>query len=239
MVLDSVFSTSARLWIFPGESISFLSKGKNKNVVITNGKVKSISVNSIIIQQYSESYVKNSVLSLTSKLSGVRYLTLTLKEETIKPENITGCIVVAHESFFEDGSIPYHLGIASLYAIEKVCTITMRERKGKKATKVYGYSEALPSQYSPLPDSLSLPLEEKKNCYVIYDLQAGCRALFVESLSRKGGYKCRSTKPYVCSIFQINHLFMLLKVKTEEAFKSISKQKSAKLSEERGDKVHF
>jgi hypothetical protein len=228
MVLDCVFSHSASLWVRLGDSISLCIKIKNQLTTL-NGIVKEIHTNSITVQLYSDSYVKKSTLPNSNKLAGLNYLTLTLKEINIKPENVVGCITVAHESFFADSTLPYHLDFEALFAIEKKSFVNV-----VKGSKVYGYVKVLPSEFSPLPLSMSLPLPEKKDSFTIYSFRCGCRAQFSDSMSKKGGFLNRATRGKECTIFEINHLFQYLEAQ-EESFKSFNKKKSYKLNSVRNE----
>jgi hypothetical protein len=84
-----------------------------------------------------------------------------LKKINIKPENVVGSITVTHDSFFTDSTIPYHLGFTGLFAIEKMSSMAVIKRRNS-------YVKVVPSDFSPLTLSMSLPLQEKKNSHGFY-----------------------------------------------------------------------
>lgn len=230
MGLDSIYSEAANLWVTVGDSISFRFKEKNKDIFV-NGIVKIIVASSITLQLYEKSFLKSAILPDTSKLAGLNYVVLSCREVKIKPENVLGSIIVAHLSFFENSTLPYHLGFDGVFAIEKRKTTSILKKK-----KIYGFEKVSPSDYSPLPNIMTLPLRDINIGVLLYRFRCVIRTAFSDAMSKKGGYTNRATKGVRCNYFELNNLFLYAK-DLETSVTSSYKEKTSKLREERGSKV--
>jgi hypothetical protein len=229
--LQYIHCAQGDFWASEGDSICIEMKRKN-NEYTQNGIIKSIKTNSITVQLYElTTYTKRANVSDTSKISRLKFLVLSNRVITIKPETVLRSILVCHLDYFVDYTLPYHLGFEDVYAIEKQRSETLV--KGKI---FIGTSKVLRSDFSPMPETTKLPLKDNSDAYKKYQFRCSLRKGFDVSISKKGGYTNRSFIAFRACIEELNFLFSYCKA-TDDSLVSSYTKKTSKLREERGKKV--